>query len=68
MIILLIIIEFVQALAQQKYFSYFLKGIECNNKECLFLHKWAGENDIIKRGDLNSNKAVFNQQHNYVKK
>ena len=51
-----------------KYCSYFLKGIECNNKECLFLHKWAGENDIIKRGDLNSNKAIFNQQHNYAKK
>lgn len=51
-----------------KYCSYFLKGIECNNKECLFLHKWAEESDIIKRGDLNSNKAIFNQQHNYAKK
>ena len=51
-----------------KYCSYFLKGIECNNKECLFLHKWADENDIIKRGDLTSNKIIFTQQHNYAKK
>ena len=51
-----------------KYCSYFLKGIECNNKECLFLHKWAEESDIIKRGDLNSNKDIFNQQKNYARK
>ena len=51
-----------------KYCSYFLKGIECNNKDCLFLHKLADENDIIKRGDLTSNKIIFTQQHNYAKK
>ena len=51
-----------------KYCSYFLKGIECNNKDCLFLHKWADENDIIKRRDLTSNKVIFTQQHNYAKK
>ena len=51
-----------------KYCSFFLKGIECTNKECLFLHKWADENDIIKRGDLISNKIIFTQQHNYAKK
>ena len=49
-----------------KYCSFFLKGIECNNKECLFLHKWADENDIIKRGDLISNKVIFTQQHSYA--
>ena len=51
-----------------KYCSFFLKGIECNNKECLFLHKWADENDIIKRVDLISNKVIFTQQHNYARK
>ena len=51
-----------------KYCSFFLKGIECTNKECLFLHKWAEETDIIKRGDLISNKVIFTQQHNYAKK
>ena len=51
-----------------KYCSFFLKGKECTNKECLFLHKWADENDIIKRGDLISNKVIFTQQHNYAKK
>ena len=51
-----------------KYCSYFLKGIECNNKECLFLHKKADENDIIKRSDLTSNKIIFAQQHDYAEK
>ncbi len=51
-----------------KYCSYFLKGKECNNKECLFLHKWAEESDIIKRGDFNSNKNIFKYQQNYAKK
>ena len=51
-----------------KYCSFFLKDIECTNKDCLFLHKWADENDIIKRGDLISNKVIFTKQHNYAKK
>ena len=51
-----------------KYCSYFLKGIECSNKDCLFLHKKADENDIIKRGDLSSNKIIFAQQHDYAEK
>ena len=50
-----------------KYCSYYLKGIECSNKECLFLHKKADENDIIKRGDLTSNKIIF-LHLNYSKK
>ena len=49
-----------------KYCSYFLKGVECTNKECLFLHKLAGENDIIKRGELTINKSIFNEQHKYA--
>ena len=49
-----------------KYCSYFLKGVECTNKDCVFLHKQADENDIIKRGDLNSNKTFFEKQHKYA--
>ena len=49
-----------------KYCSFFLKGIECTNKDCLFLHKIAEESDIIKRGDLNSNKTIFAKQHSYA--
>jgi len=45
---------------------FFLKGVECTNKECLFLHKIADESDIIKRGDLTINKNIFNQQHKYA--
>ena len=51
-----------------KYCSYFLKGIDCSNKECVFLHKKADDNDIIKRGDLTSNKMIFIQQHDYAEK
>ena len=51
-----------------KYCSYFLKGVECNNKECLFLHKKADESDIIKRGDLTSNKVIFAKQHEFAEK
>ena len=49
-----------------KYCSFFLKGVECNNRECLFLHKLADENDIIKRGDLIANKNIFAQQYSYA--
>ena len=49
-----------------KYCSFFLKGIECTNKECLFLHRIADDSDIIKRGDLNSNKTNFHLQHSYA--
>ena len=46
-----------------KYCSYFLNGCECNNKDCVFLHYYADENEIIKRGELNVNKAIFANQH-----
>ena len=46
-----------------KYCSYFLKGCECTNKDCVFLHSFADENEIIKRGDLNVNKTIFANQH-----
>ena len=34
-----------------KYCSFYLKNMECTNKDCLFLHKKASESDIIKRED-----------------
>ena len=49
-----------------KYCAFFLKGKECNNKDCVFLHKIADESDIIKRGDLISNKVIFARQHSYA--
>ena len=49
-----------------KYCAFFLKGKECNNKDCVFLHKIADDNDIIKRGDLISNKVIFARQHSYA--
>ena len=49
-----------------KFCHNFLENFECKNKDCLFLHKLADENDIIKRGDLISNKVIFTQQHSYA--
>ena len=49
-----------------KYCQFFLKGLECTNKDCLFLHKCANESDIIKREDLNVNKNIFYKQQLYA--
>ncbi|MCQ2820993.1 MAG: hypothetical protein MJ252_27355 [archaeon] len=51
-----------------KYCSFFLKGIECANKDCLYLHKKADESEIIQRGDLIANKNIFAEQHLYAMK
>ena len=49
-----------------KYCSFYLKNMECTNKECLFLHRKADESDIIKREDLNVNKSIFYEQQLYA--
>lgn len=49
-----------------KYCSFYLKRMECTNRDCLFLHKKANENDIIKREDLNVNKNIFYEQQLYA--
>ncbi|MCQ2820558.1 MAG: hypothetical protein MJ252_25110 [archaeon] len=49
-----------------KYCTFFLKGIECTNRDCAFHHKWADEADIIKRKEININKCISNKQHEYA--
>ena len=49
-----------------KYCQFFLKGLECNNKDCVYLHKKAKEEDIIKRDELSSNKNLFYIQQLYA--
>jgi hypothetical protein len=44
-----------------KYCSYFLKNLDCPNKDCLYLHSVAPEGDIISKDDMN-NKNVFQEQ------
>ena len=44
-----------------KYCNSFLKWIECNNKDCFYLHEAAGENDIIIKNIL---KWKPNSLHN----
>lgn len=45
-----------------KYCTFFLQGIECSNKECLYLHEWAKDEDCIFKEDINGNKHIFYQQ------
>ena len=47
-----------------KYCSFFLKGIECNNKDCVFLHEIAENSEIIKRGELTP--VRFAEQHTFA--
>ena len=46
-----------------KYCNFFLKGVECINKECLYLHEWAEEEDMISKEDIvGGNKQLFFEQ------
>jgi len=45
-----------------KYCSNFLHGVPCTNKDCLFLHYLANDNDILNRDDMNSNNQIFKNQ------
>ena len=45
-----------------KYCMNFLKKWECKNKDCIYLHKFADEKDIVSREIMNSNKDIFPQQ------
>lgn len=45
-----------------KFCAFYLKGKECTNKECLYLHQEANDyDDILERDDIN-NKINFRQQ------
>ena len=46
-----------------KYCLNFLKNSKCLNKDCLFLHKFANDEDIISKDELNNNKNLFANQH-----
>jgi uncharacterized protein YhbP (UPF0306 family) len=45
-----------------KYCISFLKGIECNNKECFYLHEMADKNDIIIKNDSQMKIQFMGQQ------
>ena len=45
-----------------KYCINFLKNLECKNKDCIYLHKFADKKDIVSREIMNSNKDIFHQQ------
>lgn len=36
-----------------KYCANFLKSTECHNKDCLYLHSYADENEIVDRVSAN---------------
>jgi CCR4-NOT transcription complex subunit 4 len=39
-----------------KYCAYFLKGTNCPNPECFYLHEFDKNNEVINKGD---NKLIF---------
>ena len=45
-----------------KYCNSFLKGVECNNKDCFYLHEIANENDIIIKTDTQMKAQFIEQQ------
>ena len=45
-----------------KYCLNFLKNSECKNKDCIYLHKFADEKDIVSREQMNTDKDIFPQQ------
>jgi CCR4-NOT transcription complex subunit 4 len=45
-----------------KYCTFFLKNLDCPNKDCLYLHYLADDSDIINRDDMNSNTNIFYEQ------
>ena len=45
-----------------KYCNSFLKGIECTNKDCYYLHETADKNDIINKNDSQSKLQFLEQQ------
>ena len=46
-----------------KYCTFFLKGIECANKECLYLHEFGDEEGTILKDEISgANKQLFYKQ------
>ena len=45
-----------------KYCNSFLKGIECTNKDCYYLHETADPNDIINKNDSQTKLQFLEQQ------
>ena len=45
-----------------KYCLNFIKNSECKNKDCIYYHKFADQNDIVSKQQLNTDKDLFPQQ------
>ena len=45
-----------------KYCNFFLNGIECINKDCLYLHNFSNENDITLKDEINNKKIFYYQK------
>ena len=45
-----------------KYCNSFIKGIECNNKDCFYLHETANENDVVVKNDTQMKAQFIEQQ------
>ncbi len=45
-----------------KYCNSFLKGVECTNKDCYYLHETADQNDIINKNESQTKFQFLEQQ------
>ena len=43
-----------------KYCSYFLRGQNCTNPQCLYLHDWAKDEDVVTKEELNDFVRIEN--------
>ena len=49
-----------------KYCSYFLRGTQCTNPECMYLHQLGGENDSFTKEDMSAGKHLFHDHAHAV--
>ena len=45
-----------------KYCLNFIKNSKCKNKDCIYYHKFADQNDIVSKQQLSTDKDLFPQQ------
>ena len=50
-----------------KYCNSFLKGVECTNKDCYYLHETADQNDIINKNESQTKFQFLEQQKSATK-
>ena len=50
-----------------KYCSFFLRGLQCTNSGCMYLHEQGDEKDSFTKEEMAENKHHFNEDKDYSK-